>query len=170
MDNFSDFAAYAKETGARMSEQPLLVEMTQHLDATQQELFDYVTDFHRLSEWIWSAKKSWADDTNSEAPGQVGSVRVIQPAAGKPVHEVVEAYEEPRMLAYAADDSSFFGTCTDHLSVVTCEPHPDGGTVFCWLAYGRLPSSPVKAWVGKKLFHLVLGKGIKNLERKFPPS
>ncbi len=61
MDDYSDFAAYAKETGARMSDQPLLVEMTQHLDATQQELFDYVTDFHRLSEWIWSAKKSWAD-------------------------------------------------------------------------------------------------------------
>jgi uncharacterized protein YndB with AHSA1/START domain len=169
MDTFSDFAAYARETGSRMSDQPLLVEMSQRLDTTQQELFDYVTDFHRLSEWIWSAKKTWPDDTNSERPGEVGSVRVIESVAGEPVREVVKAFEEPRMLAYAANDSAFFGTCTEHLSVVTCEPHPDGGTVFCWLAYGRPPSSRIKAWAGKKLFQFVLSRGIKNLERKFPP-
>jgi len=143
--------------------------VTRHLDATQHELFNYVTDFDRLSEWLWGAKKTWADDTNAEAPGQVGSVRMIQGSAGKPIREVVKAFEAPRMLAYSANDGAFFGTCTDHLGVFTCEPHPDGGTVVCWLAYGRLASSSAKAWAGKKVFQVALGGGMKNLERKFPP-
>jgi uncharacterized protein YndB with AHSA1/START domain len=167
MGVFADFTAYAEQTGSRLSDQALLVEQTQRLDTTQQELFDYITDFDRLNEWIVGARKSWADDTSAEVPGQVGSVRVIQSVAGKPVREVVKAYEAPRMMAYAANDGAFFGLCTDHLGVMTCEPHPSGGTVLCWLAYGRLASHPVKAWAGRKLFQVVLGTGMKRLERKF---
>ncbi|MFA9411095.1 MAG: hypothetical protein ACERK0_07510, partial [Deltaproteobacteria bacterium] len=63
MDALSDFTGYARETGSRMSDQPLLFEVTRWLDATQHELFNYVTDFDRLSEWLWGAKKTWADDT-----------------------------------------------------------------------------------------------------------
>ena len=169
MGAFSEFTTYAKATGSRLSDQPLLFETTRHLDVTQRELFNYVTDFDRLSEWIWAAKKTWADDTKAEIPGQVGSVRLIQGAAGKPIRETVKEFEAPRMLAYSANDAAFFGTCTDHLGVLACEPHPDGGTVVCWLAYGRLPRSAVKSWMGKKLFQVALGNGMKNLERKFPP-
>ena len=169
MDAFSDFTAYAKETGARLSDQPLIFEKTRRLEATQHELFNYVTDFDRSSEWLWGAKKTWVDNTKAEVPGQVGSVRMIQGAAGKPIRETVKAYEAPRMLAYSANDGAFFGLCTDHLGVLTCEPHPDGGTVVCWLAYGRLARSPAKAWAGKKLFRVALSNGMKNLERKFSP-
>jgi len=169
MDPFSDFTAYAKETGARLTDQPLLVEKTKRLETTQHELFNYVTDFDRLSEWIWGSKKTWADNTKAEVAGQVGSVRMIQGAAGKPIREVVKAYDAPRMLAYSANDGAFFGLCTDHLGVFTCEPHPDGGTVVCWLAYGRLARSPAKAWAGKKLFQVALGNGLKSLGRKFSP-
>lgn len=165
MGPFSDFTEYAKETGRRLSDQPLLVEETRHFDTTQRALFDYVSDFDRLDEWIWGAKKSWTDDTHAQAPGQVGSVRMIQPLLGKPLGETVKAYEAPRMLAYSADDAAFFGLCTDHLGVLTCEAHPDGGTVLCWLAHGRLASSPAKAWAGKKLFQVALGRSMKNLKR-----
>jgi uncharacterized protein YndB with AHSA1/START domain len=169
MGALSEFTTYAKATGSRLSDQPLLFEATRHLDVTQRELFNYVTDFDRLSEWIWASKKTWSDDTKAEAPGQVGAVRMIQGAACKPIRETVKEFEAPRMLAYSANDGAFFGTCTDHLGVFACEPHPDGGTVACWLAYGRLPRSAVKAWLGTKLFQVALGNGMKNLERKFPP-
>ena len=164
---YSDFTVYAKETGGRLSRQPLLVEKTAKIDTTQQELFNYVSDFDRLSEWIMGAKKSYTDDRHSEAPGQVGSVRVIESSAKEPVREVVKAFEAPRMLAYSANDEAFLGLCFDHLGVLTCEPHPDGGTIVCWLAYGRLASGPVKRWAGKKLLQVALTKGMKNLERKF---
>jgi uncharacterized protein YndB with AHSA1/START domain len=150
MGAFSDFTAYAKETGSRLSDQPLLLEKTRRLDATQQELFNYVTDFERSSEWIAGAMKGWTDNSNAEIPGQVGAARMLKSLAGEPIREVVKAYDAPRMLAYSA-------------------PHPDGGTVVCWLAYGRLASNPGKAWAGKKLFQVALGRGMKNLERKFPP-
>ena len=168
MGAYSDFTTFANETGARLSDQPLLFEIIRHLDVSQQELWNYVTDFDRLSEWIWLAKKTWADDTNAEAPGQVGSVRMIQGPAGKPFREVVKAYEAPRMLAYSAPSDALLGLCTDHLGVLTCEAHPDGGTVICWQAYGKLPQNPAKAWGGKKLFQVALSNGMKNLERKFP--
>ncbi|MBW2162223.1 MAG: hypothetical protein JRH14_20050 [Deltaproteobacteria bacterium] len=53
------------------------------------------------------------------------------------------------------------------LGVVTCEPHPDGGTVLCWLAFAR-PAGAIKWLAGKKIFEVALGGGIKALERKFP--
>ncbi len=167
MSAFPDFTVYAKETGARLSEQPLLFETTKRLDVTQQELFNYVSDFDRSSEWIIGVKKSWADNSEAEAPGQVGAVRVIKSAGSTLVRERVKAYEAPRMLAYSANDEAFLGLCFDHLSVMTCESHPDGGTVICWLAYGRLASNPLKAWAGTKLFQVALGRGMKKLERKF---
>jgi uncharacterized protein YndB with AHSA1/START domain len=169
MSAFSDFTAYAKETGSRLSDQPLLLEKTRRLAATQQELFRYVTDFERSSEWIAGAIKGWTDNSNAEIPGQVGAVRMLKSVAGEPIREVVKAYDPPRMLAYSAGDGAFLGLCTEHLGVMTCEPHPDGGTVVCWLAYGKLASNPVKAWAGRKLFQVALGRGMKNLERKFPP-
>lgn len=167
MGDFSDFTAYAKETGARLSDQPLLFETTKRLDVTQQELFNYVSDFDRSSEWIIGAKKSWTDNSEAETPGQVGAVRVIQSGGSTRVREQVKAYEAPRMLAYSANDGAFLGLCFDHLGVMTCEPHPDGGTVICWLAYGRLASNALKAWAGTKLFQVALSRGMKNLERKF---
>lgn len=169
MGAFSDFTRYAKETGARLSDQPLLFETTKRLDVSQQELFNYVSDFDRSSEWIIGAKKSWTDNSEAEAPGEVGAVRVIKSGGSTLVKERVKAYEAPRMLAYSANDEAFLGLCFDHLGVMTCEPHPDGGTVICWLAYGRLASNPVKGWAGKKLFQVALSRGMKNLERKFAP-
>jgi uncharacterized protein YndB with AHSA1/START domain len=166
MGAFSDFTIYANETGARLSDEPLVFETTRHLDATQHDLFEYISDFDRLSEWIFGAKKSWADDTNAEKPGEAGSVRVIQPLAGPEVRETVKAFEAPRMLAYSAADETFKGLCTSHLSVLTCEPHPNGGTVVCWQSYGRLPSSRAKAWLGKKLFQVALSSSMKKLEHK----
>ena len=168
MGAFSDFTVLASETGARLSGQPLVFEVIRHFDVGQQELFDYLTDFDRLGEWIWGATGSFADDTHAERPGEIGSVRVIRSPVGEPVREVVKAFEAPRMLAYSADDRTFRGLCTDHLSVVTCEAHPAGGTVMCWQAYGRLASGRIKSFAGKKLFQLALANSMKNLERKFP--
>ena len=169
MRAFADFTRFADETGARLSDHPRLFEVTRHFDVSQRELFEYITDFDRSSEWIWASKKSWADDSKAEVPGQVGSVRMLKGVAGAPIREVVKAYEAPRMLAYSANDGALLGLCTDHVGVVTCEPHPTGGTVMCWQAYGLLAENRAKAFAGKKLFQVALSNGMKNLERKFPP-
>ena len=144
MGAFSDFTAYAKQTGSRLSDQPLLFETTRRLDATQHELFNYVTDFDRSSEWIRGQEELDGQQRTPNRRARSGAVRVIKSAAGEPGSRVVKAYEAPRMLAYSANDGAFLGLCTDHLGVMTCEPHPDGGTVVCWLAYGRLASNPPK--------------------------
>ncbi len=168
MERLDHYAAYAEEVGARLSEQPLQVKIVRRLGASQAEVFDFITDFSRLSEWIPGCLKSWSDDTNAEAPGRVGAVRMISSGIGKPVREIVKAFEAPRMLAYSATDDSLFGLMTDHLSVLTCEPHPDGDTVFCWLAYGRPAKGTPMRWAGRKVFNFALNSGTKKLEQRFP--
>ena len=84
------------------------------------------------------------------------------------VFAIVKAFEAPRMLAYSATDDSLFGLMTDHLSVLTCEPHPDGDTVFCWLAYGRPAKGTPMRWAGRKVFNFALNSGTKKLEQRFP--
>jgi uncharacterized protein YndB with AHSA1/START domain len=167
MGSLEEFTAYAKEAGARLTDAPLHFTYTARLGATTEEVFDYISDTDKLSEWIPGAKKTWSDDSNAERPKQVGSVRMIGASFGKPTREVVKAYERPRMLAYSLTDKSTFGLFTDHLGVMTCEPHPDGGTVVTWLAYAK-PAGPIKWVAGKKIFEIALGGGIKNLEQKFP--
>jgi len=168
MSSLDTFASYAAELGARHSDQPLLMTYTARLGIEQAALFEYVSDADRLSEWIPGARETWSDDTEAESPKQVGSVRVISVGFGKPTREVVKVYEPPRAIAYSATDESLFGLVTDHLGVVSCEPHPEGGTVLCWLAFGRLASNPVKRWAGRKVFQAALSGGIKALKRKFP--
>lgn len=168
MGSSGEFTKYAEEVGARLSEQPLQLTYTARLGAAPEEVFEFVSDTDRLHEWIPGARKSWSDDSNALHPKQVGSVRMIDAGIGKPTLEVVKAYEAPRMLAYSATDASLFGLVTDHLGVVTCEPHPEGGTAFCWLAFGKPARNPVKRWAGMKVFQVALSGGTKKLERRFP--
>ncbi|MEM7434273.1 MAG: SRPBCC family protein [Myxococcota bacterium] len=168
MGSLSEFTRYASEVGGRLSNQPLQMTYTAHLGLPQSELFAYVSDTDRLHEWIPGARKTWSDDTHAEQPKQVGSVRMIDAGVGKPTQEIVKAYEAPRLIAYSATDESLFGLLTDHLGVVACEPHPSGGTVFCWLAFGRLADNRVKSWAGTRLFRFALGGGTKALKRRFP--
>ena len=161
------YARYAHEVGARLTGQPLQLEKRAHLGASQAALFAYLTDIEKIAEWIPVAKRSWADDSNAEAPSQVGSVRVISTGVGTPTRETILAYEAPRMLAYSASDKSLFGMYTDHLSVITCEPHEDGGTVMTWLAFAK-PGRPPMRWLGPAVFAAALGGGMRNLKKRFP--
>jgi len=84
MDSLSEYAKRAQEAGARFTDAPLQMTFTRHLGASQQELFDYISDTDRLSEWIPGAKQTWSDDSNAKAPKQVGSVRMMKSSFGKP--------------------------------------------------------------------------------------
>lgn len=168
MGELDSYARYAENAGAQLSDQPLQMKIVRRLGVSQDDLFTFITDFERLSEWIPGARKSWSDDSKAEVPGQVGAVRMISGAVGAPVREVVKAYEAPRLLAYSATDESLRGMFTDHLSVIGCEPHSESGSVFTWLAFAKPAESAVMRFVGTKVFRFALGAGTKNLERRFP--
>jgi len=55
----------------------------------------------------------------------------------------------------------------DHLGVLTTEPHPDGGTWFTWLSYATRGSLPMR-WFGDLVFRFVIGRSVRNLQRRFP--
>ena len=165
--HLDSYAAYALEAGARMTPHPLQFKAQTRVDASRDELWAFVTDFTRIGDFIPMIKRSYSDDSNAEAPGQVGAVRVIYAhGAPKPTLETVKAFEAPRLLAYSAADENLFGMFTEHLSVITCEPHPDGGAVFTWLAYGKPAKNPALRLAGKGMFSGVLTAGTRNLAKR----
>lgn len=167
-ESLTSYAAYAKECGARLTDSPLQTTKQARVAAPPNVVWNFITDFSRLDEWIPLATRSRSDDTNAEEPGGVGAVRVIHAAgAPKPTLETVIAKEAPRMLAYSAADENLFGMFTKHLSVLTVEPHPSGDTVFTWLAYGVQPRNRLVRIAGSQLFDKVLASGTKKLVKKY---
>jgi hypothetical protein len=159
----------AEQIAATLTTQPLQVVVGGRLGLTQQELYDVITDFDRLADWLPMVKRSHTDNSKAETPGGVGAVRVIYAAgAPRPTLETVRALEAPSYLAYSANDEALMGMATDHLSVLTCDPHPEGGSVLVWLAYAKPSKNPLLAFIGRKVFGIVLGGGLKKLQKKYP--
>jgi len=159
----------AEQIAATLTSQPLLVTVGGRVGLSQQELYDLITDFDRLGDWLPLVRRSETDNSKAATPGGVGAVRVIYAAgAPRPTLETVRALEAPSYLAYSANDASLMGMATDHLSVLTCEPHPAGGSVLVWLAYAKPSRNPIKAFLGKKVIGTVLAGGLKKLQKKHP--
>lgn len=159
---------YAFEVASRLTEQPLQLEVQGRVGAPPDEVFGFVTDASRLSSWIPGARRSWSDDTHAERPMEVGAVRMIDPGFGPPAEERVVLFERPRAYAYRASDASLRGLLRDHLSVITVEPHPEGGSLVTWLSFGEPPKAKLVDFIGKKFVGFVLGTGMRRLERRFP--
>jgi len=162
-----DPSPYALERGRALSSAPLQHRYAVRLGVSPDALFAFITDFPRLPEWMPLIKRVRVDDTRSERPGQLGAVRVIEAPVGRPTQEVVKAFEQDKLLAYSATDASLMGMVRDHLGVLCTEPHPDGGTWFTWLSFGKPGSVPMR-WFGDLVFSFVIGRSISNLERRFP--
>ena len=171
MSNVSNvFGVRAREVGAKLTTSPLAIEAQGRIGLSQAELFAYVTDASRLPEWLPMCKKALPDDSKAETPGGVGSVRKIWAGAPNPTEETVVLLDAPNVYAYKARDRDLFGMYTNHLSVITVEPHPLGGSVITWLSYGVPSSWMIVHYVGLRVFSRVLRGGVKNLERRFPIS
>lgn len=157
---------YAISRGQELTRSPLSIARATRLSAQPEEVFAFITDFPRLPEWMPMIKRCTVDNSRAQTPGGVGAVRVIEAPAGKPTLETVVALEPPRLLAYSASDESLMGMFTGHLGVITCEPLPEGGTWLTWLSFA-VPGKAPMGWVGPGMFKFMLGRSIKNLERRF---
>jgi len=157
---------YAKQRAAELTRSPISLERATRLAAKPEDVFAFITDFPRLPEWMPMMKRCTVDNSRAQTPGGVGAVRVIEAPAVKPTLETVIAFEAPRLLAYSASDASLMGMFTDHLGVITCEPHPTGGTWLTWLSMAQRGKGPM-GLVGPGMFKFVIGKSIANLERRF---
>lgn len=158
----------AREIAAKLTTRPLQIEVKGRIGLSQEELFDVITDFDSMSEWLPMAKRTWTDNSKAETPGGVGSVRMIDAGAPSVTREKVVAIGRPDHLCYSANDGALMGMMRDHLSVITCEPHPDGGSSLVWLAFAKPSPFPPYAWLGRKVFGFVLGGSLKNLQKKYP--
>jgi uncharacterized protein YndB with AHSA1/START domain len=162
-----DPSPYSLARGSELTRAPLVLGRAAHLGGSPELVFAFITDFERLPEWMPLMRRCRVDDTRAVTPGGVGAVRVIDSGVGKPTEETVVAFEAPRLLAYRASDASLRGMFTDHLGVLTCEAHPQGGTWLSWLSYARV-GKPPQSWLGAGVFKYVIGHSLAQLERRFP--
>lgn len=163
------FGEAVKRRAASMTTEALQVEVRGRLGVSCEEAFRYVTDASKLADWLPVGKSSRSDDSRAETPGGVGSVRVIENKPLPPTRERVVAYDAPGYFyAYSASDSALMGMFTNHLGAIGLEPHPEGGCVITWLAYGKPGRSWLLRYAGLRMFRFVLGQGTKNLEKRFP--
>lgn len=163
------FGEALKRRAASMTSEALQVEVQGRLGLSCEEAFRCVTDASKLADWLPVGDSSYSDDSKAEAPGGVGSVRVIKTGPLPPTRERVVAYDAPGLFyAYSASDSSLMGMFTNHLGAIGFEPHPEGGCVMTWLAYGKAGRSWLMRYAGLRMFRFVLWNGTKNLEKRFP--
>ncbi len=160
---------YALERGRALTQSPLSLARATRLAAPPEEVFAFITNFPRIPEWMPLVKRCTVDNSQAQSPGGVGAVRVIEAPLSKPTRETVVALEPPRLLAYSASDASLMGMFTGHLGVLTCEPHPQGGTWFTWLSFAQPGGAPM-GWFGPPMFKFMLGRSISNLEARFHTS
>ncbi len=152
-----------------MTSASLQVEVQGRLGLEADAAFAYVTDASKLAEWLPIGDSSHSDDSRAEAPGGVGSVRVIRTGRMPETRETVVALDrEARFYAYSAADAALMGMFTQHLGVIGVEPHPEGGSVLTWLAYAKPGRSWLMRYIGIRVFRYVLWNGTKNLEKRFP--
>lgn len=168
-DGSWDFAMdrdYAMDRGVELAKgSPLQQEYRALLGASPKEVFDFISDFERIPEWMPFVKRVSVDNENADIPGQVGAVRVIESFGSTTVEKVV-AFEPEHLLAYSATDESLRGLYHAHLSVISCELHELGGTNFTWLSYAK-PGSFFVGSFGPLIFRSVLKKSVDNLKKKF---
>ncbi len=158
---------YAVARGRALTSAPLGQQYAARLGVEPAALFAFITDFPRLPEWMPLLKRVTVDNSEAEVAGQVGAVRLIEAPAAPVTRERVVAFEQDKLLAYSASDASLMGMLRNHLGVLTCEPHPDGGTWFSWLSYGE-PGAVPMGWLGNPMFRFMIGRSVKNLQRRFP--
>ncbi len=146
---------------------PLQMEFSVELKAPQEQVFAFISDFSRLPEWMPTLSRVDVDNTHAQTPGGVGAVRQIRSPGGKRTYETVKRFEPPSVLAYSASDASLMGMYTNHLGVLTCEPVGNGHTRFRWLVYATPARSAFMRVVGKQMFSWILGRSVKNLQKRF---
>lgn len=156
------------EIAAELTTSPrqLLVEV--NLPAPPNEVFRVISDFGNLPRWMPLMVRVEVDNTNAAIPGQVGAVRVIHAAIGRPTRETVRAYEAPWLLAYSADDRSLRGMYTDHTGILICKEIDDGATRLCWATYAVDGRNPLLRVCGRLVFRYLVNQSLRNLARQFP--
>jgi hypothetical protein len=150
-----------------MTRAPLVLARAARLGGAPEPLFSFLCDFERLPVWMPLMRRCRVDNGNAERPGGVGAVRVIDSGVGAPTREVVVALEPPRLLAYSAEDASLRGMLTAHLGILTCEPHPAGGSWLSWLSYGQ-PGKAPQRWLASGVFRYVVESSLAQLGQRFP--
>ena len=133
------------------------------LAADHGSVFSYVSDIARLPEWLPGVRRATSDNARADAPGGLGTVRVLAAPFGIIVREAIVAWAPPRGFAYTLQESRL---APNHLAIVTVLPEGEGRAMIAFDEYYDLPVFPFSLVADAIMRRAVAGM-VKNLVRRF---
>ncbi len=151
---------------------PLQFAQQCYLHAAADTVFDYITAFERLPQWMPFMREVIVDSskaTSKDEPRGAGAIRVIYaPLMRRPTLETVRDLDRAnRTLAYSADNASLMGMFTDHTGILHCEAVGEQRTVLYWYTYATPGRSALKRWLGQWVFGFVFWYSLRRLQKHF---
>ena len=155
-----------EQTTHALTTSPIQLDLTARVNASPETVFDFAADHNRLPEWAPGVKSVEVDNSDAEQPGEVGAVRYLSGAFGKPDKEVVRAFDRPRLLSISNSDESLHGMFTDHIGIIVFESEGDGTRLR--LRICAVPGrNPIARFIGKRLLPIMMGRARRNLQQHF---
>ena len=117
---------------------PLQLAQYAILNASQQEVFDLVSDHEGMAQYTFSLAKVSFDDSKAKTPCGEGTKRFCSTPVGFVIEEKIVCWQPPKMYGYAVLNVE--SVLPNHLGVVQIEALDDKRTLLMWRTYfhGRL--------------------------------
>lgn len=146
---------------------------TVHLDAPQAEVFEFMTDFESIPDWLPGLSSVSSNHSFSQnGPGAVGvGTQRTCSAPGLKVHEKVVHFDPPHSFAYTMTSSEGPAVpLSEGTGVVSLSPAANGGTNLEYHVFYEPktfhPMSPLVPF----MLDFQLGGGMKNIADHFNGS
>lgn len=147
------------------SSSPLRASTQVYLDASTEDVFDYLSNSSSLPQWMPGLDSVTYDHSDSVSPGNLdkGSRRTLM-FGDQEETEIIVQYDYPKAIAYQITAGV---PVNNHLAVMTVEPNSNEGTILTWDQYFDLETSSLYGWGMPFLVRRFVNEGQANLIEEF---
>lgn len=147
------------------SSSPLRAFTQVYLDASTEDVFDYISNSSSLPQWMPGLDNVTYDHSDSTVPGILdeGSRRNLM-FGDQEETEIIVQYDYPNVIAYQIKAGV---PVKNHLAVMTVESNNNEGSILTWYQYFDLELSSPYGWVMPFLVRRFLNDGQARLIDKF---
>ena len=135
------------------------------LEASPEEVFEYISSAETLPEWMPGLKSLSYDHSNSASPGALGKGSRRRMMFGDQVElEEIVQFEQPNLIAYQILEGV---PLRNHLAVMTVETYGNGSSTLTWYQYFDIQKSSVFGWFMPLMVRRFLNTAQENLLNRF---
>lgn len=139
--------------------------MSLRLQASPNELFEYLSDQQTLPEWMPGLESVAYDHSASSTPETLGegSLRTMMFGDQAEVEKIVQ-FDPPNLIAYQILEGV---PLRNHLAIMRIEESDDGRSDFTWYQYFDIKRSSVFGWLMPFMVKRFMNEAQENLMERF---